>query len=186
MSFAELPEGLPVPEDDRAADHLPGAHVPGVVLPSTVGGEVDLAEAASGLLVLYVYPRTGSPGTPPPEGWDEVPGARGCTAQNCSFRDHAAELGRLGARVHGLSAQPLAEQEEFAERERMPYPLLNDTPLRLAAALGLPTFEFAGDTLYKRLALVAREGTIEKVVYPVFPPGSDAAQVLEWLSAGSR
>jgi peroxiredoxin len=182
MSFADLPEGLPVPEDDGAADHLPGTSVPSVLLRSIGGAEVDLAEAAAGLLVLYVYPRTGTPGQPTPEGWDEIPGARGCTAQNCAFRDHAAELAGLGARVHGLSAQPLAEQEEFAQRERMPYPLLNDSALRLAAELGLPTFEAAGATLYKRLTLVARGGSIDKVVYPIFPPGSDAAEVLEWLS----
>jgi len=181
MSFHDLPEGLPAPEDDGAADHLAGAAVPSVRLRSTDGGEVDLAAAAADLLVLYVYPRTGTPGVPLIEGWDDIPGARGCTPQNCAFRDHAAELSGLGARVHGLSAQPLAEQIEFAERERMPYALLNDAELRLAAELGLPTFEAGGTTLYKRLTLIARAGRIERVLYPVFPPGSDAAKVLDLL-----
>jgi peroxiredoxin len=182
VSFHDLPEGLPVPADDGTADHLPGAAIPSLRLRATDGASVDLAAAAAGLLVLYVYPRTGTPGVPLIEGWDEIPGARGCTPHNCAFRDHAAALARLGARVHGLSAQPLAEQVEFAERERMPYPLLNDSDLRLAAELGLPTFEAGGMTLYKRLTLIARAGRIEHVLYPVFPPGSDAAQVVELLS----
>jgi peroxiredoxin len=181
VSFHALPEGLPVPEDDGAADHLPGSAIPSVRLRSTGGEDVDPAEAAASRLVLYVYPRTGTPGVPLIEGWDDIPGARGCTPQNCAFRDHAAELSRLGARVHGLSAQPLAEQLAFAERERMPYPLLNDSDLLLAAELGLPTFEAGGLTLYKRLTLIAREGTIEHVLYPVFPPGSDAEKVVALL-----
>jgi peroxiredoxin len=143
---------------------------------------VRLREAAAATLVLYVYPATGTPGVPMPEGWDDIPGARGCTPQNCAFRDHEAELTELGATVHGLSAQPLEEQREFAERESMPYPLLNDADLVLADGLGLPTFEVEGRRLYKRLTLVARGGRIEKVIYPVFPPGSDAAEVVAWLS----
>jgi peroxiredoxin len=173
---------LPVPEDDGAAHHLPGNEVPPVTLPSTAGAEIDLAEAAAGTLVLYVYPRTGTPGTPSPPGWDDIPGARGCTPQNCAFRDRSEELQGLGATVHGLSAQPIEEQREFAARERIPYPLLNDSELKLAKALGLPTFEAAGMTLYKRLTFIAREGRIESVIYPVFPPGSDALEVAGLLT----
>jgi peroxiredoxin len=185
-SYHNLPPDLPVPEDDGAADHLPGVAMPPLALPSTAGDEVDLAEAAAGTLVLYVYPRTGTPGEPLPPGWDEIPGARGCTPQNCAFRDAHAELSGLGALVHGLSAQQPAEQLEFAQRERMPYPLLSDPELRLGRALRLPTFEAGGMTLYKRLTLVARGGRIAHVVYPVFPPGSDAAAVLAWLTAAGR
>jgi len=170
-----------VPEDDGAADGLQGRELPDIELSSTKGAPVGLREAAAGSLVLYVYPATGRPGIPMPEGWDDIPGARGCTPQNCAFRDHAAELTRLGARLHGLSAQPLEHQREFAERESMPYPLLNDSELRLARTLGLPTFDVEGRRLYKRLTLVAREGRIEKVFYPVFPPGSDAAEVVAWF-----
>jgi peroxiredoxin len=181
--FSRLPPDLPVPVDDGAADHLPGRAVPHVRLPSTRGGELDLGDAAAtGRVVVYVYPRTGVPGQPLPEGWDEIPGARGCTPQNCSFRDHAAELGELGASVIGLSAQPPDEQREFVARERIPYPLLADPDLRLADELGLPTFEAAGTRFYKRLTFVARDGHIEKVFYPVFPPDRNAAEVLAWLS----
>ena len=156
--------------------------MPELALRSTAGTEVDLAEAAAGTLVLYVYPRAGTPNAPPPPpGWDDIPGARGCTPHNCAFRDVHAELSELGARVHGLSAQPLAEQQEFAELHRIPYPLLNDTDLRLAKTLDLPTFQAAGTTLYKRLTLTALKGRIERVIYPVFPPGSDAADVAKWL-----
>src|SRR5947207_7317681 len=137
-SYHNLPPDLPVPEDDCAAAHLRGAELPVLALPSTAGDDVSLAEAASGTLVLYVYPRTGVPGEPLPPGWDEIPGARGCTPQACAFRDHAPELQALGAAVLGLSAQPLADQTEFAERVGLSYPLLSDPSLELAARLALP------------------------------------------------
>ena len=173
-----LPEGLPVPTDDGAADHLTGAELPDLVLPSSLGG-VNVRDFG----VLYVYPRTGRPGRPLLPGWDDIPGARGCTPQSCGFRDHAAELAAFGARVAGLSAQSLADQVEFAERNRMPFPVVSDERLELARALGLPTFEVEGLTLYKRLALVAERGRIVKVFYPVFPPDRNARDVLDWLAA---
>jgi peroxiredoxin len=181
--FRSLPPGLPVPIDDGAADHLAGMAVPQIVLSSTVGGEVDLAAAAraGGRLVVYIYPRTGVPGEPPPDGWDAIPGARGCTPQSCAFRDHEAELVALGARVIGLSAQSEDEQREFAAREHIPYPVLADPELRLAHSLGLPTFEVAGMRLYRRLTFVAAAGVIEKVFYPVFPPDRNAADVVAYL-----
>jgi peroxiredoxin len=177
-----LPPGLPVPVDDGAADHLPGQAVPALALPSTAGEPVDLAAAAAaGTLVLFCYPRTGRPGEAPPPGWDEIPGARGCTPQACGFRDHHAELAGLGARLLGLSAQPLEEQRETAGRLGLPYPLLGDPDLLLAEALRLPTFEAAGMRLYRRLTLVAREGRVAHVFYPVFPPDRNAAEVAAWL-----
>jgi peroxiredoxin len=175
-----LPEGLPVPEDDGAADHLTGAEVPPLTLESS-RGPVDVAELCAERGVLYVYPRTGKPGVPSLPGWDEFPGARGCTPQSCAFRDHAAELRELGARVAGVSAQPLDDQIEFAERNHMPFPVIADPELALRDALGLPTFEIAGHTLYKRLAFVAERGRIVKVFYPVFPPDRNAADVVDWL-----
>lgn len=184
--YLKLPEGLPVPEDDGGADHLAGARVPELQLQSTGGSAVALSEAAAGTLVLYVYPRTGIPGQPLLPGWDEIPGARGCTPQNCAFRDLSSELAETGAVVHGLSSQSLDDQKAFAEANEMPYRLLNDSALGLArpldeGGLGLPTFETSGLRLFKRLTLIARAGTIEHVIYPVFPPGSDAPAVLELL-----
>ena len=175
-----LPPGLPIPEDDGAADHLPGRELPHVVLDSSQG-PVDVASFS----VLYVYPRTGKIGEPSLPGWDDIPGARGCTPQSCAFRDHAAELAELGATVAGLSAQSLDDQIEFAERTHMPYPVISDSRLVLRDELGLPTFEVAGHTLYKRLALIARLGSIEQVFYPVFPPDRNAADVVAWLRANS-
>ena len=175
-----LPPDLPVPADDGGADHLPGAAIPALTLDSSQG-PVDLAELAAERLVLYVYPRTGTPGVDPPEGWDAYPGARGCTPQSCGFRDHADELSSLGARVAGVSAQTLPEQVEFAERTHVPYPVIADPELLLRDALGLPTFEIAGMTLYKRLALVADAGVVVKAFYPVFPPDRNAGDVLAWL-----
>jgi len=150
--------------------------VPGVVLESSQG-PVDV----SSYTVVYVYPRTGKPGVPSLPGWDEFPGARGCTPQSCSFRDHATELAELGATVAGLSAQTLGDQLEFAGRNHMPYPVIADPELRLRDALRLPTFEIAGHTLYKRLAWIARGGLIVKVFYPVFPPDRNAGDVVDWL-----
>jgi peroxiredoxin len=185
--YSALPDDLPPPADDGAADHLSGTPVPRIALPATSGGEVDLAELAAGLLVAYVYPRTGVPGEPLPEGWDDIPGARGCTPQSCSYRDSLAAFEAHGARLVGISAQSEAAQAEFAARERITYPLLADPALRLAAALGLPTFkvEIAGDdvTLYRRLTFVAEASVIVKAFYPVFPPDRDAADVLAWLAA---
>ncbi|HEY4277874.1 MAG TPA: peroxiredoxin [Conexibacter sp.] len=181
--FRQLPADLPVPVDDGAADHLTGLELPELALPSTHGGTVDLralaAEACT--LVVYVYPRTGTPGEALPEGWNEIPGARGCTPQNLGFRDHRAQLTVLGAEVVGVSAQTTDEQQAFAAREHIPFPLLSDPELRLAAALRLPSFEAGGMTVYTRITLIARGTTIEKVFYPVFPPDRDAANVVAYL-----
>src|SRR5438552_6428757 len=177
-----LPDGLPVPEDDGAADHLPGLELPDLTLPSS-SGPVNLAELARERLVLYVYPRSGRPGRPELPGWDDIPGARGCTPQSCAFRDHAAELAAFGARVAGLSAQSLDDQIEFAERNRMPFPVVSDERLELAQAISLPSFEVEGMTLYKRLALVAEAGRIAKVFYPVFPPDRTVEEVPAWRSS---
>lgn len=183
--YSRLPDDLPLPEDDGAVDHLTGSTLPALRLPAAVGGSLGLAEAAAERLVAYVYPRTGKPGEPLPAGWDDIPGARGCTPQSCAYRDAMTEFSALGATVVGISAQPSREQREFAQREHIPFALLSDAELQLAAALHLPTFEIAGMTLYKRLTFVAEAGTIVKVFYPVFPPDRDATEVLDWLrSAG--
>ena len=182
MSIYQLPADLPAPADDGATDHLVGAEMPHLVLESSEG-PVDLTVLAARRAVLYVYPATGIPGRPSPDGWDTIPGARGCTPQSCAFRDHAGELSELGARVAGLSAQPLAAQIEFAERERMPFPVVADPELKLRDALTLPTFEFGGATLYKRVTLLFEAGRVSHVFYPVFPPDRNAADVIDWLRA---
>jgi len=179
--FAELPPDLPVPEDDGAAKHLAGLALPELQLPSTLDGPVDLAASGQERLVAYVYPRTGTPGQPSPVGWDDIPGARGCTPQSCAYRDSLAEFKSLGAKVVGISAQGTEEQREFAQREHIPFPLLSDSGLTLAGTLRFPTFEVEGITLYKRLTFVAEAGKIAKVFYPVFPPDRDAGKVLAWL-----
>ena len=178
-----LPPDLAVPEDDGAADHLTGAVIPRLELPTTDQRALDLAEAAQRLLVLYIYPRTGKPGVEMPAGWDDIPGARGCTPQSCAFRDLHAEISAAGAHTLGLSAQSVAEQHEVVERLHLPYALASDPLLTVADALGLPTFEVAPiGRLYKRLTFIARGGVIEHVLYPIFPPGSDATEVVNWLT----
>jgi peroxiredoxin len=179
-----LPSDLPVPTDDGACAHLPGMALPSVPLPTTDGATVDLA-ALPGRTVVYVYPRTGRPDQEVPAGWDEIPGARGCTPQSCAFRDHHAELRALGARVFGLSTQDTAYQQEAVARLHLPFPLLSDADLRFADALRLPTFTIdglPGQTLLKRVTLILRDGRIEHVFYPVFPPDRNAADVLAWLA----
>jgi peroxiredoxin len=171
-----LPPDLPMPEDDGGADHLVGLELPELVLDSSAG-PVSVRDFD----VIYVYPRSGKPGVDLPPGWDETPGARGCTPQSCAFRDLHGELAALGVRVAGLSAQSLEDQEEFAERNHMPFPVVSDPERRLGSALDLPTFEIAGLTLYKRLTLVAEDARIVKVFYPVFPPNANAGDVLRWL-----
>jgi peroxiredoxin len=170
-----LPPDLPVPEDDGAADHLVGLGLPDLTLESSQG-EVNIKSFD----VIYVYPRSGRPGVPMLPGWDETPGARGCTPQSCAFRDLYPDL---GVPIAGLSAQTLDDQAEFAERNAMPFPVIADPERRLGAALRLPMFEIEGLTLYKRLTLVAEDARIVKVFYPVFPPDANAADVLRWLQA---
>ncbi|MGH8893024.1 MAG: peroxiredoxin [Actinomycetes bacterium] len=180
-----LPDDLPVPVDDSAADHLPGLRIPAVSLPATSGGEVDLS-SLPGRSVVYAYPRTGVPGQAPlVADWDAIPGARGCTPESCGFRDHHADLSTAGARVFGLSTQDTKYQRAAVERLRLPFPLLSDDQLHLTAAIGLPTFEAAGETLLRRLTLVVDDGRVRHVWYPVFPPDSHATVVLDWLRANS-
>jgi peroxiredoxin len=179
----ELPENLPVPQDDGACRHLTGMRLPHVELVSTGGRHVDLS-SLPGRTVVYAYPRTGEPDRNPPPGWDAIPGARGCTPQSCAFRDHFEELKRAGARqVFGLSTQDTEYQREAATRLHLPFELLSDARLELTRSLGLPTFEVAGMTLIKRLTLILREGAIENVFYPVFPPNKNAEDVLDWLAS---
>ena len=180
-SFQNLPENLPVPEDDGAAEHLRGARLPSVPLPSTTGNVVDLS-SLEGRTVVYCYPMTGRPGRDLPQGWDEIPGARGCSPQSCSFRDHHAELRNFGVHVYGMSTQDTEYQAEAAERLHLPFELLSDVDLEFATALGLPTFEAEGAVFLKRLTFVAKDGLVDKVFYPVFPPNKNAEEVIEWLS----
>jgi peroxiredoxin len=177
---------FPAPVDDGATRHLPGARMAAVALPATDGGQVDLS-CLPGRVVVYAYPRTGRPGEPNPEGWDMIPGARGCTPQSCAFRDHFAELRALGVgAVFGLSTQATAYQREAASRLHLPFPLLSDAALALTRAMRLPTFEAGGMTLLSRFTLVLADGMIEQVFYPVFPPDRSAAEVIAWLRAGQR
>lgn len=180
--YPSLPSDLPVPQDDGAAAHLPGTAVPPQQLHSTGDATVHLDALGPGRTVIYIYPLTGRPGTDLPEGWDAIPGARGCTPETCGFRDHYQDLLAAGAvRVFGLSSQDTDYQREVVERLCLPFEMLSDPTLNLARALALPVFEVSGMTLYKRLTLIIREGVIEHVFYPVFPPNEHAEQVVAWL-----
>jgi peroxiredoxin len=176
-----LPDGLPAPDDDRGADHLPGARLPSVLLPATIGPPVDLS-SLRGRVAVFAYPRTGRPDEKQlVDDWNMIPGARGCTPQTCGFRDLAKEFSALHCRIFGLSTQDTAYQQEMAERLHLPFPVLSDATLKLATALRLPTFTVAGQVLFRRLAWVACDGVIATVFYPVFPPDRNADDVLGWL-----
>jgi len=208
VSLTELPADLPAPVDDGAADHLPGLRVPALRLASTAGRLVDLGALGPGRAVLYCYPMTGRPDRPVPAAWDAIPGARGCTPESCGFRDHARDLETLGATIFGVSAQGTEDQREAAERLQLPFELLSDRRLEVASGLRLPTFqvpahlalllglhtkpapgdENQGDepvTLLKRLTMVVREGLIERVFYPIFPPDRHAEEVSRWLGSAA-
>jgi peroxiredoxin len=173
---------LPVPEDDGAAGHLFGFRLASVPLPATNGEEIVLSEI-HGRAVVYIYPMTGRPGTPLPGGWDMLPGARGCTLQACEFRDHSVELKNVGAeQLYGLSTQSTEYQSEVVERLHLPFPLLSDRALAMTNAMQLPTFEVEGMILLKRLTMIIRDGVIEHIFYPVFPPDQNAIGVINWLS----
>ena len=179
--YANLPDGLPVPQDDGAAAHLPRTILPPVSLPATDGTLVDLG-GLDGLVVIYCYPMTGRPGVDLPDGWDAIPGARGCTPQACAFRDSAAELAALGVtHVFGVSTQTTAEQREAAERLHLPYPLLSDRAGELGEALRLPTMTVDGRIMLKRLTMVVCDGVVETVFYPVYPPDRSADEVIDHL-----
>lgn len=180
--FRELPPDLPVPVDDGAADHLEGMAFPELSLRSTSGGEVSLPSAFGERAVLFTYPRTGTPGEPLLPGWDDIPGARGCTPQSCAYRENLASFRSAGLAVFGLSAQTAEAHAEFHARESIPYELISDPGLKLAETLRLRTFAISSLTLYRRLTMIIEAGQIAKVFYPVFPPDQDAATVLAWLA----
>jgi peroxiredoxin len=183
--YTELPADLPAPADDGAAAHLPGRPMPALSLTASDGSTVNLAELGADRAIVYLYPLTGRPGVDLPQGWDAIPGARGCSTEACDFRDHFADLRRAGAsQVYGLSSQDPAYQAEVVRRLHLPFVMLSDPQLALADALDLPTFAAPGhDRLYSRLTLAVRNGHIEHVFYPVFPPNTHARQVLAWLDA---
>jgi peroxiredoxin len=173
---------IPAPVDDGATRHLLGTKLASVPLPATDGRVVDLS-ALRGRSIVYAYPRTGQPGIDNPPGWDMIPGARGCTPQSCSFRDHFAELKALGVdHLFGLSTQDPAYQREAAERLHLPFAILSDEHLALTRALNLPIFETSGMKLLKRVTLVIDDGTVTHIFYPVFPPDRSAADVIAFLS----
>jgi peroxiredoxin len=176
----QLPIDLPIPQNDGAADHLVGMRLPKIFLATTTGKKISLGEIP-GRLVVYCYPMTGQPNVALPDGWDQIPGARGCTPQSCSFRDHYQELQTLGAEVIGLSVQSTEYQQEMADRLHLPFPVASDVEYEFQSELQLPTFVAAGMTLLKRITLIANDGVIEAVHYPIFPSDSDPAWVIKHL-----
>src|SRR5881396_655463 len=179
----QLPPNLPRPQDDGGARHLKGMALPDLELPSTANRRVNLSKIGTPRIVVYAYPMTGQPGKALPAGWDDIPGARGCTPETCGFRDHHKDLAKLHAEVFGVSTQSTEYQQEMVKRLEVPFDVLSDEHFALTKALRLPTFTVEGMTLLKRLTLVVTNGQIEHVFYPVFPPDTHAEEVIAWLKA---
>ena len=180
MHLTELPTELPIPIDDGAASHLSGHVVPPIQLGAT-NGEIIQLDQLKGQYVIYIYPMTGRPNVALPDGWDSIPGARGCTPQSCSFRDHAEELAALNTGIFGLSSQTTEYQQEVKNRLHLPFELLSDATFLMKEALRLPTFNVGNMELYKRLTMIIENGYIVKTFYPVFPPDKNVDEVIEWL-----
>lgn len=181
-SLNQLPADLPAPKDDGATNHLKGMRLPNIFLQATNGRAINLGDL-KGKLVIYCYPMTGQPNVALPDGWDQIPGARGCTPQSCSFRDHYTELQALGADVFGLSVQATEYQKEMVDRLHLPFPVVSDSGSEFQKALNMPTFVVAGMTLLKRVTLIANEGVIVAIHYPIFPSDSDPAWVMDYLKS---
>jgi peroxiredoxin len=180
-NFYSLPDDLPVPLDDGACDHLNGLTLPNLILRSTLNRDLNLFETSKSKTVFFFYPRTGRPDEPAPIGWDQIPGARGCTPQSCGYRDAHSKFHDLGIQIFGVSTQTTDFQQELVRRIHLPFEVLSDSEFKLTESLRLPTFEFNSMRLLRRLALFVENSTVQKVFYPVFPPNENASQVLTWM-----
>ena len=181
-SYLDLPDNLPIPQDDGAADHLWGTKLDSILLAATNGSKIDLSKL-TGTTVVFIYPMTGVPGVALPDGWDDIPGARGCTPQACSYRDNYSELKKHVDNLFGLSVQSSEYQKELKERVELPYEILSDSDFKFANSLKLPTFEANSMTLLKRLTMIIKDGVIINKHYPVFPSNKDVNWVLNSFSA---
>ncbi|KAH9238215.1 hypothetical protein K456DRAFT_1826738, partial [Colletotrichum gloeosporioides 23] len=161
---------------------LPSTPLPTASDPST---SIDVSTLPR-LVLIFVYPRSATPGEVIPPEWDAIPGARGCTPQACSYRDNAARLAGAGvAHLFGVSAQTAEVQREFREREHLPYELLSDAGSEMARGLGLPTFEYGGVRLLKRVTMAFEAVRVVRVWYPVFPPDRNVEEVWSgWRGEG--
>ena len=183
-NFLDLPDNLPVPQDDGAANHLDGTKLISVPLQATDNSLIDLSKMF-GTTVVFIYPMSGLPGIDLPVGWDEIPGARGCTPQACSYRDKYPEVKKHVDNLFGLSVQGTGYQRELKVRVTLPYEILSDSEFKFASALKLPTFEVNGLKLLKRLTLIIIDGVIVKHHYPVFPSNKDVDWVLNFFASNN-
>ena len=176
-----LPENLPVPQDGGECNHLQNTILPDINLMSTSSTKINLKKI-KGKSVVFCYPRTGKPDIEPPLGWNDIPGARGCTPQMCTINEKVNYFLNLDISVFGLSTQETEYQQEMVERLNLNFNVLSDCHLDLTKALNLPTFKINDMTLLKRLTLVIENGVIIKVFYPVFPSTESVKNVLDYLN----
>lgn len=176
----KLPDDLPVPVDDGACNHLLGTRLPSVMLTDISGSSIDIG-SIEGIVAIFFYPMVGRPDSPPMTGWNDIPGARGCTPQSCSYRDNYSRFEKPGIKLFGISSQPLVDQKEAHQRLKLPFELLNDSEFVLTKLMGLPTFEYKKMTYIKRITIIVENGIIKKTFYPVFPPDENVIDVIKWI-----
>ena len=183
--FTILPKNLPVPEKDEKTDHLLGKQIPKIILPATVGGFFDFSSIKNQYKILYFFPLMGISQKEMPHGWNDIPGARGCTPQNISINNHLAELAEYNAIPIGISTQPITDLEKLSSKRNLSQILTSDIKLKFQKYLNVPVFTINGNTMYKRLTLVVKNSKIIKIFYPVFPPDKHIFELLEWLEKDS-
>ena len=181
MNLSHLPPNLPIPDDDGGCKHLLHQSIADISLLNQDGNFLKLNRNDTFRIVLYCYPMTGNPWKPLPTDWDKIPGARGCTPQTCSFRDHYDDFIKYNSIPIGLSTQTISDIKEMTQRLVIPYDVVSDSELKFSRTMSLPTFKINNNVFVKRLTLIIDASIIKKVFYPIFPPDLHIKEVLDWL-----
>ena len=182
MNLRDLPKKIGEIDQDGACDHLLNLTIPDISLPTQDDNLLRLSRSDTFRLVIFCYPMTGRPDQPLPKNWDATPGARGCTSQNCSFRDNYDNLIKANALPIGVSTQSVIDIKEMTNRLQIPYDIVSDQGSAFSSAINLPTFSIDKKKFLKRLTLIIEKSVIKKVFYPIFSPNIHIKEVLKWLN----
>ena len=168
-------------ENDGYMNTLENTNFPNVSLPNQDGNLLNLNRTDTFRMILYFYPMTGRPDRPLPENWNNIPGAKGCTIETCSFRDKYDEIITLNAVPIGISTQDVDDNKEMTSRLKIPYDVLSDEKLELSNELNIPTFSVGSKIFLKRITLIVEKKIIKKVFYPINDINKHIEEVLKWL-----
>ncbi len=170
-----------IPENEGDVNTLKNKNFPNISLPNQDGNLLNLYRLDTFRMVLYFYPMTGRPDRPLPDNWNNIPGAKGCTIQTCSFRDNYDDIINLNAVPIGISSQSVDDNKEMTSRLKVPYDVLSDEKLELTNELNIPTFLVDSKIFLKRLTLIVEKKIIKKVFYPINDINKHIKEVLKWL-----